>query len=179
MEPYVGEIRIFAGNYAPLNWAFCNGQSLTIANYQALFSLISTTYGGNGVTTFNLPNMNGSIPIGQGQGNGLTNRLMGQTGGSQSVNLTDEQMPAHTHDLYCSSLPATSQTPGTSLFFADTGSSNYLAYTNPQQGQTTQDVEFNAQAIGTTGGSTAHNNMMPYIGLNYIISLQGIYPTRP
>ncbi|PXF28721.1 hypothetical protein WH50_24745 [Pokkaliibacter plantistimulans] len=179
MEPYLGEIRIFAGNYAPENWALCNGQLLAIVDYQALYALIGTTYGGDGRSTFQLPNMNGSIPIGQGQGTGLTNRVMGQSGGSQSVTLTEAQIPAHTHDLYCSSSTAISATPNQSLLFADTGSSSYLVYTNPQQGQTTQDVEYNAQAIGVTGNSASHYNMMPYIGLNYIIALQGLYPTQP
>ncbi|MDH2435576.1 tail fiber protein [Pokkaliibacter sp. MBI-7] len=179
MEPYLGEIRIFAGNYAPENWAFCNGQLLAIVDYQALYALIGTTYGGDGRSTFQLPNMNGSVPIGQGQGTGLTNRVMGQSGGSQTVTLTEAQIPAHTHDLYCSTLTATSATPAQDLFFADTADSIYLVYTNPQQGQTTQDVNYNAQAISATGSNAAHYNMMPYIGLNYIIALQGLYPTQP
>ena len=110
-QPYVGEIRMFGGNFAPSNWAFCNGQTLAISQYQVLFTLIGTTYGGNGTTTFNLPNLQGQLAVGMGQGGGLSNYALGQMGGVESVTLTTSTMPSHNHLLDASKTTATSEQP--------------------------------------------------------------------
>lgn len=175
---YVGEIRLFAGLREPANWAFCDGRTLAISGLEVLFSLIGTTYGGNGQTTFALPDLRGRVPVGQvpkGQapGPGLTPWQMGQTFGSPTVTLAADQIPPHNHPLQGSSTSATSADP----------KGNVLATTPSKIYDTPSDepekvAAFSSKAVGSEGGDQSHENMMPYLALNYIIALNGLYPSR-
>jgi len=172
-EPFIAEIRIFAGNFAPRSWAFCNGQLLPVAQNTALFSLIGTTYGGDGRSTTALPNLQGRAPMHPGRGPGLTDRRLGQRGGVETVTLTEAQMPNHTHTLRASNLPGDLQVPASDRSLARAQGGN--AY---QQNTSSNLVPMADQALPNAGGSQAHNNMQPYIAINYIIALQGLYPSR-
>ncbi|TWB20398.1 microcystin-dependent protein [Nitrospirillum amazonense] len=179
-ECFLGEIRIFAGTYVPKDWAACDGTALAISQNQALFALIVTTYGGNGVTTFNLPDYRGRTPIGQGQGTGLSNRVLGQNGGTETVTLTQNNIPAHTHPFYASTIAATATTVSGNMIAQNTGASVNGPYTADPAGTIGQlYTTFIQDALGTTGGAALpHANMMPFIALEYIIAIQGIYPSR-
>ncbi len=168
--PYVGEILLFAGNFAPVGWAFCDGQILAISDYDVLFSILGTTYGGNGTTNFALPDLRGRVPIGFGQGAGLSNYDQGQIGGEENHTLTTPEMPQHTHSANADTAGGTSDSP----------SNNVPAVNNEgiQHYGSTVNGTMNSNAIGTTGGSQAHNNLQPYLAMNYIISLEGVYPSR-
>jgi microcystin-dependent protein len=170
-EPFIGEIRIFAGNYAPLGWALCNGQLLPIQQYTALFSLLGTMYGGDGKTNFALPNLQGRAAMNAGTGPGLTQRIVGQTGGAEQVNLTVGQMAAHNHVPQCTG-SATIETGADAIWAGARrgGGSMYAA---------TASTQMSAAALDMAGGSMPHNNMQPNLPLNYIIALQGIFPQRP
>ncbi|MBV8709673.1 MAG: phage tail protein [Acidobacteriaceae bacterium] len=169
-DPFVGEIRMFAGNFAPQNWAFCNGQLLPIEGYDALFSLLGTTYGGNGTTTFALPNLNGRFAIHQGQGAGLSPRVIGGQAGEQEVTLQIQQLPIHSHAANCSTKGTTANPKGN--FWATDPGGNIAPYsTAAPNGQMAP------LAAGPTGGQS-HNNQQPYMAVNYIISLYGIYPSQ-
>ncbi len=169
-EPFIGEIRLFAGGFAPLGWAMCQGQTLPIADNDALFSLIGTTYGGDGQNTFSLPDLRGRVPLHQGAGPGLSNRVMGQSGGSEQVTLTAAQMPAHSHGMVASS--ASAQT-------AAGPSGNLLGTTKINMyGSGSPTTPMGAGAITPTGGGQPHGNMAPFLGMNYIIALFGIFPSR-
>jgi microcystin-dependent protein len=172
-DSFVGEIMMFAGNFAPQGWAFCDGQLLPIAQYQALFSLLGTYYGGNGQTTFALPDLRGRLPMhtGSGPGPGLSPRSLGETGGAETVTLISTQMPAHTHSLQVDSANGTTASPGGALLARDPAGT-------PAYGVNAT-AALSAQAIATAGGSQPHQNMPPFLAINYCISLQGIYPTRP
>lgn len=167
-EPFIGEIRLFAGNFAPRGWAFCDGQLLPIAQNQALFSIIGTTYGGDGRTTFALPDLRGRAPIHAGSGPGLTPRVLGARGGEEQVTLTESQLPQHTHSLMASTAKADTKTPTGEVLGGNTKN-----YTAPPT-----NVDTDISSIGIAGEGQAHNNMQPYLTLNYIIALQGIYPSR-
>ena len=169
-EPFVGEIRMFAGNFAPRGWAFCDGQLLAVSQNDALFSLFGTIYGGDGRTTFGLPDMRGRLPIHAGQGPGLSERRLGAKGGAEKVTLTVNQMPSHTHpfnasaDLASDSNPqgnVPGQSPSIDLYIED-GQTQNLA----------------SSAITNTGGSRSHTNLMPFLCINFIVALVGIYPSR-
>lgn len=177
MDSYTGEIRLFAGNYAPEGWAICDGRQLAVNDYQPLFALIGTLYGGNGTTTFALPDLRGRVPIGQGQAIGLTPRVLGQTGGNETVSLTASQIPAHNHLINVTTTAATTTTPGNSVNLAATTAptSNYLAAT----GAFSTERVLAPATIGQSGASAQHQNMMSTVALNYIISLNGIFPVRP
>lgn len=169
-EPFVAEIRIWAGNFAPRGWAFCNGQLLPIAQNTALFSLIGTYYGGDGRTTFALPNLAGRVPVGAGSGPGLASYAIGEAGGTETVTLTGQQLPTHNHALTAVQRPGDLADPGGRVL-ARAGSSNtYHAVDST--------VQMAGQALGQAGGGQAHNNMQPYLALSFIIALQGIYPPR-
>lgn len=171
-EPFIAEIRIFAGNFAPRSWAFCNGQLLPIAQNTALFSLIGTTYGGDGRTTTALPNLQGKAPMHPGRGPGLTVRQLGQTGGSETVTLSEAQMPSHNHSLLASSAPGTSFSPTSTAYLArSVGGNVYDSNDN-------LDNALNNGTLENVGGGQAHNNMQPFLAINYIIALQGLYPSR-
>jgi len=169
-DPFLAEIRIFAGNFAPTGWAVCNGQLLPISQNTALFSLLGTFYGGDGKSTFALPNLQGAAPMHQGQGPGLSQRFVGEQGGEPSVTLLQTEMPSHTHALNATNQLQNLPDPAAHAV----ARANANAYVqNP--GSYTQ---MNPEAIGQTGGSQPHNNMQPYLGLTFIIALQGIFPPR-
>lgn len=176
MEGTIGEIRMFAGNFAPRAWAFCDGSLLSIAQNTACFSILGTTYGGNGQTTFALPDLRGRLPVGAGQGPGLSNYSLGQVSGVESVTLTVQNIPPHAHAMFASSDPPVQNTAqGASL------ASNSRA-TNPPManiyaaGQTNQ-VPMGA-TTGVVGGGSPVSIVQPILGLNYIICLEGIFPSR-
>jgi microcystin-dependent protein len=171
-SPFVAEIRIFGFNFPPTGWAFCNGQLLPISQNTALFSLLGTFYGGDGKSTFGLPNLQGSVPIHQGQGQGLSERFLGEPGGSQTVALLDSEMPFHTHALMASPDPADLGAPAPNRSLARSQPNIYKqpANANPQP--------LAPQAVGVTGGGLPHNNMMPFLTLNFCIALQGVFPPR-
>jgi microcystin-dependent protein len=176
-QPYVGEIRIFAGNFPPAGWAFCDGQLLSIADNDVLFQLIGTTYGGDGQSTFGMPDMRGRVPVHVGTGPGQT-YVLGQSGGVESVTLSSQQMPQHTHSLVSTSTPATSEKPSGQSIFADIGPAGinnlnaFVAYDGTNQ------VTLAGSSVSVAGGNQPHDNMQPYLGLNFIISLFGIFPSQ-
>jgi microcystin-dependent protein len=173
MEPYLGEIRIFAGNFAPLNWAFCDGSMLSIRNYPALFSIMGTTYGGNATTQFALPDLRGRTPLHFGTGIGLTPRSIGDFGGSKDVLLNVSEIPRHTHAANYVDATSTQTSPTEAYWSDSTGGRK-----PPDIYSSKFDTVMNAQAISVTGGGLSHNNMQPYLGINYIIALQGVFPSR-
>jgi microcystin-dependent protein len=167
--PFIGQITMFGGNFAPFGYAFCNGQLLSIAQNTALFALIGTTYGGDGQTTFGLPDLRGRVPVHQGQGPGLQSYVIGQNGGTETVTLITSQVPAHSHTLAANSNPGDSSSPANS-FFAAVSSSIYSS--------SAPNAQMNAAAVGLAGGSQPHDNMLPFLVINFIIALQGIFPSR-
>lgn len=172
--PYVGEIRLLGCNFAPVGWQVCDGRLMSIAENDVLFTLIGTTYGGDGVTTFALPDLSGRLPLGQGQGPGLTNRVIGERAGTETVTLTTQQIPAHTHGVLAGTSAATTGTPGTGVIPGAVA--NQTMYVTNTAGA----VPFTAsgQSVGSVGGSQPHENCMPSLGLNYCISLFGIFPSQ-
>lgn len=173
-DPFIGEIRAVGYNFAPLGWAQCNGQTLSISQNTALFSLLGTTYGGDGRTTFALPDLQGGGPVQSGQGPGLSYISLGDTGGVATVALLTQQMAAHPHSIGAVDAGGTQNTPaGAALAEARTGRVADLQY-----GPGTAQVPMNPRMLATTGGSQPHNNMPPYLVVNFIIALQGIYPPR-
>jgi microcystin-dependent protein len=172
-SPFVAEIRIFAGNFAPTGWAFCSGQLLPISQNTALFSLVGTFYGGDGKSTFGLPNLRDSAPMHQGQGPGLTERFVGEAGGEASVTLLVTEIPFHNHTASGITGTASLPNPANNLWASAAGRSPPPLYSNSGPNTT-----MNAGAIGLTGGSQPHNNMQPYLGLSFIIAMQGIFPPR-
>jgi microcystin-dependent protein len=171
-DPFVAEIRIFPFNFAPKGWAFCNGQLLPISQNTALFSLLGTTYGGDGKSTFALPGLEGSAPLHPGQGQGLSLYDLGQTGGSEFVTLLESEMPAHSHAMQGTAGIANQNSPAGLLHGRPFGGgSMYIA-----PGATTP---LAVQAIAPSGGTLPHNNMMPYLTLSFCIALQGVFPPRP
>ena len=169
-EPFIGEIRPFGFNFAPRGWAQCNGQLLSIAQNTALFSILGTTYGGDGKSTFALPNLQGLVPMGSGQGPGLSLRTLGQTGGSATVTLTIQQIPAHAHPDNCNAGNGNQQAPAGNFWAQDVGGSKEYGDTGPSH--------MAAGAVGSAGGDQAHANLQPYQVVNYCIALQGIFPPR-
>ena len=170
-DPFVAEIRVFGFTFAPKGWAMCNGQLLPISQNTALFSLLGTTYGGDGKSTFALPNLNGAAPMHQGQGPGLTRRDLGETGGNDHVTLLESEMPVHTHPLNASAAEGIDRTPANGRFANEIGGIN--SYAAPS-GST----DFAPQTLSATGGGLPHNNLQPYLTLNFCIALQGIFPPR-
>ena len=167
--PFIGEIRIFAGNFAPAGWSLCNGQLLPISENDALFSLLGTTYGGDGQNTFGLPDLRGRIPVHTGASPGGSTYQQGETGGAEQVTLTTAQLPSHSHTPLGQS--ANGAAAPTNSFWA--ASATQSIYTDQAPS-----LNMNSAAIGNTGGSQPHENMMPFVGLNFIISLFGVYPSR-
>ena len=172
-DVFLAEIRIFPFNFAPKGWAFCDGQILSLSQNTALFSLLGTTYGGDGKSTFALPNMQGNAPMHYGQGPGLSLHDIGETGGRQTITLLQSEMPAHTHALmaYNNPPPANAGTPAPTLALAR--SSGGTVYTS-----LASQVTMNQSGVALAGGSQPHNNMMPFLTMNFCIALQGIYPPR-
>jgi microcystin-dependent protein len=175
-DPFVGQIMVVPYTFAPVGWAFCQGQLLPISQNTALFSLLGTQYGGNGTSTFALPNLQGNIPIGQGTGPGLPTYAMGETGGVANVTLLTTEIPAHSHVHQGVSAVGTTDNPVSNNFGElkrEGGESYYVAA--PAQGST---ALMNQNALQTAGGSQAHSNLQPYLVLNYVIALRGVFPTR-
>jgi microcystin-dependent protein len=177
-EQMLGEIRMFAGNFAPRGWAFCNGQVLSISTNSALFSLLGTTYGGNGTSTFALPDLRGRSPVGAGQGPGLQNYVLGQQGGTESQTILSSNMPAHTHSLSdpASTSQGTSNTPGTDKILAkavtpDRQEVNIYTTASP-------DTSLKSSSAGVAGNSLPLATRAPYLAINYIIAVEGVYPSR-
>jgi microcystin-dependent protein len=169
-QPFIGEIMMFGGNFAPRGWAFCSGQLMSIADNSALFSLIGTIYGGDGQTTFALPDLRSRVPIHQGQLPGGGNYIIGQFEGDETVTLLATQLPAHTHAASCNSGNGTTSAPANNVW---AGTPSFLQYVSGPVNTT-----LNLTAIGLTGGSQPHNNVIPYLTVNYVIALEGIYPSR-
>jgi microcystin-dependent protein len=168
MDPIMGTIILFAGNFAPKGWLFCDGSILSIAQNTALFSILGTTYGGNGTTTFALPDLRGRVPMQQGAGPGLLPRTLGETVGTETVTLLQTNLPAHTHTLLVSSNSANDDIPeGQAL-----ASGQFYDPAAPS-------VPLHPATVGVTGGSQPINNMQPSLALNYIIATEGVYPSRP
>ena len=169
-QPFIGEIRIFGGNFAPVGWAFCNGALQPIDQNTALFSLIGTTYGGDGQTTFALPDLQGRVPLHQGTNPSNQNSyILGQHGGVENVTLTTNQIPAHSHVPQASSLGATNRDPAGNV---------WAAWNSSQYSDQPPNVGMNEGAIGLTGGSQPHSNLVPFVAVNFIISLFGIFPSQ-
>jgi microcystin-dependent protein len=174
-DQFVGEIRIFAGNFAPTGWALCNGQLMPIAQNTALFSLLGTFYGGDGRTTFALPNLQGAAPLMAGQGNGLSLRDLGETGGAAAVTLLTSELPSHPHAVMGTSSPGSVPDPANDVWGVAAVARGTTMYSSSPGGTPSQ---MNAQSFSPSGGSLPHNNMPPYLVLTFIIALQGVYPPR-
>jgi microcystin-dependent protein len=169
-QPYVGEIRMFAGNFPPSGWMFCDGSQLAISENETLFQLIGTTYGGDGQSTFNLPDLRGRVPIHQGTNPSTgTNYIMAESAGVESVTLTTQQIPQHNHQLLATQTAGTQPNPGGNILANSQGPQPYL--------QENPDANLNAQALTPTGGSQPHENLQPFLGINFVISLFGIFPS--
>lgn len=171
--PFLGEIRLFPYTFAPVNWHLCDGSLLSIAEYDALYTLLGTTYGGDGVTTFALPDLRGRVPVHQGIGNGLTPRTMGELGGTEQVAVTTPQLPAHTHTFSATTTIASINAPGPTAEFG--GLSTDAMYTGTVAGST---ISTAAATISPAGGSQPHDNTMPTLAASFCIALFGIYPSQ-
>lgn len=173
MEPFIGQVQLFAFNFNPRGWMFCNGQLLSIAQNSALFSLLGTTYGGDGITTFALPDLRGRVPNGQGSGPGLSNYQMGQAAGSEQVTLLQTQMPQHNHLMEVSDQPASQSSPANHILAVPgVGGEPLSAY------GTSPDAIADPRSIGMAGSNQPHQNMQPYLTMNYCIAVEGIFPSR-
>lgn len=169
-DPFVGEIRMFGGNFPPAGWAFCEGQAMPISEYETLFNLIGTTYGGDGESTFNLPDLRGRLPLHMGTRSGGSTYQIGEFGGVEQVTLTVNQIPAHNHPFVAADAAGDQITPGGNL---PAHSFNVTPYINEAPTGT-----FHASAIAPTGGSQPHTNIQPYLCVSFIISLFGIFPSQ-
>ncbi len=168
-EPFIGEIRLFGGNFAPRDWAFCDGRLLPIASYTTLFAVIGTIYGGDGRTTFGLPDLRGRAPMHPGSGPGLTRRVQGERGGAETVTLSATQLPNHTHQMNAVDAAGNTNVPD----------DNSLAHAGYRTNDiSTSLVDMNAAAIANAGSGQAHDNMAPSLAINFIIALEGIFPSR-
>jgi microcystin-dependent protein len=170
-DPYLGEIRMFAGNFAPSGWALCNGQILAIAQYDLLYNLLGTTYGGDGVTTFALPDLRSRVPVHWGQAPGLSNYTLGEVAGNETVTLTVTQLPVHTHAAGASTALGSSADPAGLVPARN-------AAGVPQYG-TTANAALASGALLATGGGQSHTNLQPFLGIHFIICLVGVYPPQP
>ena len=175
-SPFVAEIRIFGFNFPPKGWAFCNGQILPLSQNTALFSLLGTTYGGDGKSTFALPNLQGSAPMQQGQGPGLSQRFLGESGGEQSVTVLNTELPSHSHSVTSKNADSsgTALTPVGNIWANPAARRAVVSMYAPSLTA----VNMDPAAVGVTGGSQPHNNMPPFLGLNFCIALQGVFPPR-
>jgi len=171
-QPFLGEIRMFAGNFPPKNWAFCNGQVLAISQNTALFSLLGTNYGGNGTSTFALPNLQNSVPIHWGQGPGFSERVIGETGGALTVSLTVPEMASHTHGPLATTSAGAVGAP-TNAYWSTS------SLRDKQFANTTPDAAMAQGLLDPAGGNLPHNNLFPILTVTYIIALAGIFPQRP
>ena len=170
MEPFLGEIIMFGGNFAPRGWAFCDGQLLPISQNQALFSLLGTIYGGDGRTTFALPDLRGRVSIHQGNGPGLSDYRLGSKGGAENVTLTAAQIPAHNHAIKAANQGGDDSDPTTANGFGSAANDLYL--------ETAPGTTMQNGIMSNTGGNQQHTNIQPYLAINFIIALQGTFPSR-
>ena len=170
-DPFIGEIKVFGGNFAPRGWALCDGQLLPISQFTAVFSLLGTMYGGDGRTTFGLPDLRGRVPVHQGQGPGLGNYVQGQRGGSTTTTLTAAQLPSHGHAARAATAPGSTHPPAGGTALARSAGGNAWSSGAP-------DTQLAADALTPTGGGQAHNNLQPYLALYFIIALEGLFPSR-
>ena len=177
-DPFVAEIRIFPFNFAPKGWAFCQGQLMPISQNTALFSLLGTTYGGDGKSTFALPNMQGNAPMHPGQGPGLSLHDLGEVGGSQFVTLLESEMPAHTHTMGAQTVPLGGLAVPTGATLSRPASGNLYHDSAVAPATAHSTVTMDPATIAVAGGSLPHNNMQPYLTLNFNIALQGVFPPR-
>lgn len=169
-DPFIAEIKMVGFNFAPRGWATCDGQLVPISQNTALFSLLGTNYGGNGQSTFGLPNLGGRVPIAAGQGPGLSSYVQGQTGGSDTTTLLSNQIPGHAHALQASARPAESTSPAAQALARSASN----AYTSAAAA-----TALDPASIASAGGNQAHTNLQPYLVLNFVIALQGVFPPRP
>ncbi len=169
-EPFVGEIRMFAGNFAPRGWAYCDGQLLAVSQNDALFSLLGTIYGGDGRTTFGLPDLRGRIPLHQGQGPGLSSRRLGSKSGAENVTLSTNQLASHAHDFNANTAPATGEAPQGKVLADPTPIRIYK--------EAAQNTDLASSSIANTGGTQSHTNLMPTLCIHFIVALFGSYPSR-
>jgi microcystin-dependent protein len=174
MDPFVAEIRIFPFNFAPKGWAFCDGQILPLSQNTALFSLLGTTYGGDGKSNFALPDMQGNVPMHPGQGPGLSLHDLGETGGSETVTLLESEIPAHSHTMMSLPAPGNRTAPGGNSMARVSGTIGPYLAASPAPVL----VSMSDNAVTPAGGDQPHNNMQPYLTLNFCIALQGVYPPR-
>jgi microcystin-dependent protein len=174
MEPFIGEIRIFAGDFAPVGWALCNGQRLPIAQNTALFSILGSAYGGDGISNFGLPNLQGSAPLMAGQGQGLSQRDLGAQGGAQTVTLTTKEKPAQTHVPTCSAEAVDAESPDNAIWARDALNRKQKLYAE----KASKPLLMNPDALKQAGDGQAHNNLPPYLTLTFIVALDGIFPSR-
>lgn len=173
MDPYIGEIRLFAGSFVPAGWALCDGTEHSVQWNQALYTIVGNIYGGDGRTTFQLPDLRNCVPVHFGQGLGLSPYVMGQTGGESTVTLTEDQLPNHDHDVACSNL-GNQTSPVGAVWGGLPGKKAVQVYNNADA-----DTPMNPQAISSVGSDQAHNNLQPFLTLNFIIALEGVYPVKP
>jgi microcystin-dependent protein len=173
-DQYLGEIRMVGFNFAPMGWALCNGQIMTISQNTALFSLLGTTYGGDGKSNFALPNLQASAPMGSGTGSGLPQRTPGETGGESAVTLLGTQMPSHSHGVNCIGGAGSSGSPANNVWASAAGG----RVPPPVYAAAATNVSMNAVAVQLSGGNLPHNNMPPFLAVYFVIALQGIYPQR-
>ena len=178
-SPFIGEIRIFPFTYAPVYWAMCQGGTLPINQNPAMFSLFGTTYGGNGTTNFGLPNLSGGVPVGIGQGTGLSTYVLGQTGGATSVTLNQQSLAGHTHPLAADQGTANSASPSGAYYATGTYDDDDTPASVSSYHVGAPNTTMSPTAVGIAGGGQSHNNMMPYLTLNFCIALVGEYPQRP
>lgn len=171
MDPFIGEVKLFAGNFAPRGWAFCDGQLLPISQNTALFSILGTIYGGDGRTTFALPDLRGRVAIGPRHGAGLSDYREGQKGGMEHVTLTVSQMPSHNHSLRADMNAGNTNSPTNHIL------ANTAAFDN-EYSNASPNTDMNSNAIGNNGGNQSHENRQPFLAINYIIAMQGIFPSR-
>lgn len=177
-ETFIGQVMLFAGNFVPSGYVACDGSLLDIQDYQPLFSLLGTHYGGDGSTTFGVPDLRNRVPIGAGAGPGLTQRVLGETGGEAGVTLNISNLPVHKHDLYGVNISATDSIPGPSLMFADGAAGQILPYNDTTLAQGTIDA-FSDKSITKAGGpGNPHENRMVSLGIHYVMAVEGIFPSQ-
>lgn len=177
-EPFLGQITLYPYNFAPNGWADCAGQILPISQYTALFSLLGTQFGGNGTSNFALPNLQGSVPVGQGQLTGGSNYVMGETGGAEGVTIITGTMPAHTHPLAATTAKGTGNTPSGTLFSDSLEGNPATGHKGDIYNAASPDTALTGASVSRTGGNQPHNNLQPFLALRYCIALVGVYPSR-